>query len=1077
MKKSNNYKKSKENLVLIKFMYAFAAVLLTISTYAQSGCTLSADNVNGESATGNGMGQSFTATCSGNLSQLKVLSNSAQNSVTITIYQGAGVTGTVLATVTGVTTHNALSFTDYSSIELSSANISLTIGNVYTFYMTKPVAQDVSFYHSGSNHYAGGVAYYEGSANSDFDFIFVLDIAAASNTAPTVTTQAVSIISATTATGNGNITDLGSPNPTQYGVVWSTSTNPTVALPTKTEQGSTSSTGAFTSSITGLFSNTTYYVKAYATNSVGTSYGSEVSFTTSIATAGNALDFDGSDDYVNISGLNTNGFTGLTIEAWVNARTFNPQSPDNYISSLVGNETSLLRIGDDDPAELQANNKVQFVISTSAGSKKCSGTSDLTQNTWYHIVGTYDGSDMSLYVNGILENTVSHSGNIASAAGQKIGGAYVGGANTRLLDGYIDEVRIWNVARTEQEIRENMCQTLEGNETGLVAYYRMNESSGTSLPDISANNNTGTLTNMSDGDWVSSTAFNTWLDVASTSWTTPANWSRGSAPSATDNVGIPNYGSSQPTLTSALDCNMLVVGEGAALTFDYADTHTIHGSAFVIGTSDINSGNFLDITRSLYILPISRLEVKTGGQLTVGNKLDVLSTGQLNLKSTSSVTGSLIVDGASTGNVTMERYFPGASLQNWHMVAGPMTNMAISGSGFDPGDDDDFYAWNEPSPGTWVNYKVTTGDLTFAGVNGGDNFAPGKGYLVAYNLENPTKTFTGTLNSGNQPFILKNSGSKDWTYTTGWNLLGNPYSSSIDWNLATRNQFQDEFAYVYDPNKGGGEGFVNINGASSPAYIAPNQGFFVIAKPESHNQTFTFTNAIQAHGGAYMKADTDEQKMVLRLSDEQYYDEIQLRLSTQSTYNRDREDAIKMYSFNPVVPQLLSYSADLIPLAVNTIPQAGTEKSISLGIRAPKAGAYTLSISEMNQPFSSNGIYLEDLLLNSWHKLSESVYSFTSQEGDISDRFVIHFGVVGIEQPTSTNDIIQLWTADHTICLLNSTNLEGKVSVVNMYGQKVFEAPLNRNVNQQINLMAPAGYYIVNIVTKNGVVNKKVYLK
>ena len=96
----------------------------------------------------------------------------------------------------------------------------------------------------------------------------------------TVTTQAVSGINVTSATGNGNITSLGVPNPTQYGVVWSTSTGPTTALSTKTTQGTASSTGAFTSNITGLTANTLYYVKAYATNSAGTSYGTEVSFTT-----------------------------------------------------------------------------------------------------------------------------------------------------------------------------------------------------------------------------------------------------------------------------------------------------------------------------------------------------------------------------------------------------------------------------------------------------------------------------------------------------------------------------------------------------------------------------------------------------------------------------------------------------------------------------------------------------------------------------------------------------------------------------------------------------------------------------
>jgi uncharacterized repeat protein (TIGR03803 family) len=94
-----------------------------------------------------------------------------------------------------------------------------------------------------------------------------------------VTTQAVSSIGLTTATGNGNITNLGNPSPTQYGVCWNTTGGPTVA-DSKTEEGAASSTGAFTTSMTGLTSNTAYHVKAYAANAVGPAYGAEEDFTT-----------------------------------------------------------------------------------------------------------------------------------------------------------------------------------------------------------------------------------------------------------------------------------------------------------------------------------------------------------------------------------------------------------------------------------------------------------------------------------------------------------------------------------------------------------------------------------------------------------------------------------------------------------------------------------------------------------------------------------------------------------------------------------------------------------------------------
>jgi len=96
---------------------------------------------------------------------------------------------------------------------------------------------------------------------------------------PVVTTGAVSNIGANTATGNGNITNLGASNPTQYGICWNTTGAPTIT-DSKTEEGATSATGAFTSSLAGLDAETTYYVRAYATNSEGTGYGSEESFTT-----------------------------------------------------------------------------------------------------------------------------------------------------------------------------------------------------------------------------------------------------------------------------------------------------------------------------------------------------------------------------------------------------------------------------------------------------------------------------------------------------------------------------------------------------------------------------------------------------------------------------------------------------------------------------------------------------------------------------------------------------------------------------------------------------------------------------
>ncbi len=98
-------------------------------------------------------------------------------------------------------------------------------------------------------------------------------------TTPTVTTAAVTNIGEHTATSGGNVTDDGGSPITERGICWATSHNPTTS---NSHATSGSGTGSFTVNMTGLTAHTTYYVRAYATNSVGTEYGNEVSFTTEV---------------------------------------------------------------------------------------------------------------------------------------------------------------------------------------------------------------------------------------------------------------------------------------------------------------------------------------------------------------------------------------------------------------------------------------------------------------------------------------------------------------------------------------------------------------------------------------------------------------------------------------------------------------------------------------------------------------------------------------------------------------------------------------------------------------------------
>lgn len=116
-------------------------------------------------------------------------------------------------------------------------------------------------------------------------------------TLPTVTTNNVTNITGNSATCGGNVTSNGGANVTARGVCWSTSTNPTISNSHTTDG---TGTGAFVSNITGLSANTTYYVRAYATNSAGTNYGAQKTLTTT--ENGNWL-YYGSEEYTWQGGL------------------------------------------------------------------------------------------------------------------------------------------------------------------------------------------------------------------------------------------------------------------------------------------------------------------------------------------------------------------------------------------------------------------------------------------------------------------------------------------------------------------------------------------------------------------------------------------------------------------------------------------------------------------------------------------------------------------------------------------------------------------------------------------------------
>lgn len=166
--------------------------------------------------------------------------------------------------------------------------------------------------------------------------------------APTLKTLQVTSITSNSASSGGNISSTGGSAVTARGVVWSTSPNPTISLSTKTSNGTGS--GTFASSIYGLEPVTTYYVRAYATNAIGTSYGDELKFTTQIGlpvvTTSNITDIT-SDSAKGGGSITSDGGSEITERGIVwstskdptislSTKTIDGSGTSSFISSITG---------------------------------------------------------------------------------------------------------------------------------------------------------------------------------------------------------------------------------------------------------------------------------------------------------------------------------------------------------------------------------------------------------------------------------------------------------------------------------------------------------------------------------------------------------------------------------------------------------------------------------------------------------------------------------------------------------------------------------------------------------------------
>lgn len=206
---------------------------------------------------------------------------------------------------------------------------------------------------------------------------------------------------------------------------------------------------------------------------------------------GNCLEFDGIDDYVSIPANTDLNNPNFTVEFWI--QLDNPNNWTGIIDKGRDSETDWYFL----TGNTGYTEGVRFGVGS--GSSRQETAYSWNDTDWHHVAGTYDGFNMNLYVDGDLKST--NTASMSNTTNNITFGARRG--QSWFTNGKLDEIRIWESVRTQAEISDHRYLELNGNETNLVGYWKLNSSSGTTSFDA-ANGHDGTLNNMSNDDWIGS---------------------------------------------------------------------------------------------------------------------------------------------------------------------------------------------------------------------------------------------------------------------------------------------------------------------------------------------------------------------------------------------------------------------------------------------------------------------------------------------------------------------------------------------------------------------------------------------
>ena len=218
------------------------------------------------------------------------------------------------------------------------------------------------------------------------------------------------------------------------------------------------------------------------------------------ATTNNCAQFNGSGSYIYVASSALLKLTApMTMEVWVKpaagggewalilGKQYNPSDSNPWYSYRFFAASA-------NSGEKGFPRRVNFTVTPASGGETGStSTTVVPVGAWTHIAGVYDGTNLTVYINGSPEASLPMTTSLRNSdLGLYIGKAPWTGYNN--YNGQMDEIRLWNVARTQNQIQGSMHHTLSGNEAGLVAYWPFDDAPGSATAaDASHHNHVGTL--------------------------------------------------------------------------------------------------------------------------------------------------------------------------------------------------------------------------------------------------------------------------------------------------------------------------------------------------------------------------------------------------------------------------------------------------------------------------------------------------------------------------------------------------------------------------------------------------------